>query len=153
MYTQGLGNTWFPHARLAFSSSLVSIPKFYTCQPFNSLRVLPLSHFLIHWDFPCISLCPPQICLCSAQRFSESPLPWLTFTPLFWALYHFIFVETEYIDMALDKIHDLESSLLEMLGTNPLFVHFAELALNYSKRYDLVCMLCTVLVPSWRTLI
>jgi hypothetical protein len=58
------------------------------------------------------------------------------------------FAETEYIDMATDKIQDLESSLLEMLGTNPLSVHFAELALSYGKRYDSVRMLCTVSVPS-----
>jgi hypothetical protein len=58
------------------------------------------------------------------------------------------FAETEYIDMAPDKIQDLESSLLELLGTTPLSIHFAELALSYSKRYDSVCMLCTVSVPS-----
>ena len=58
------------------------------------------------------------------------------------------FAETEYTDVATDKIQDLEFSLLEMLGTNPLSIHFAELALSYSKRYDSVRMLCTVPVPS-----
>jgi hypothetical protein len=60
------------------------------------------------------------------------------------------FAETKYIDVATDKIQDLESSLLEMLGTNPLSVHFAELSLSYGKRYDsvMLCMLCTVPVPS-----
>jgi hypothetical protein len=55
--------------------------------------------------------------------------------------------------MAPDKIQDLESSLLEMLGTNPLSVHFAELALSYSNRYDSVHMLCTVSVPVSRNCI
>jgi hypothetical protein len=59
-----------------------------------------------------------------------------------------LFAETEYIDLATNKIQDLESSLLEMLGTNPLSVHFAELTLSYGKRYDSVHMLCTVPVPS-----
>jgi hypothetical protein len=59
-----------------------------------------------------------------------------------------LFAETEYIDLATNKIQDLESSLLEMLGTNPLSVHFAELTLSYGKRYDSVHMLCTVTVPS-----
>jgi hypothetical protein len=58
------------------------------------------------------------------------------------------FAETEYIDVATDKIQDLESSLLEMLGINPLSVHIAELALIYGKRYDSVRRLCTVSVPS-----
>jgi hypothetical protein len=58
------------------------------------------------------------------------------------------FAKIEYIDVAPDKIQDLESSLLEMLGTNPLSVHFAELTLSYGKRYDSVHMLCTVPVPS-----
>ena len=58
------------------------------------------------------------------------------------------FAETKYIDVATDKIQDLESSLLEMLGTNPLSVHFAELALSYGKRYDSIRQLCTVSVPS-----
>ena len=40
------------------------------------------------------------------------------------------FAETKYIDVATNKIQDLESSLLEMLGTNPLSAHFAELALT-----------------------
>jgi hypothetical protein len=48
------------------------------------------------------------------------------------------FAETEYIDVVTDKIQDLESSLFEMLGTNPLSVHFAEFSLRYGKRYDSV---------------
>jgi hypothetical protein len=48
------------------------------------------------------------------------------------------FAETEYIEVATDKIQDLESSLSEILGINPLSVHIAELALNYGKRYDSV---------------
>jgi hypothetical protein len=48
------------------------------------------------------------------------------------------FAETEYIDVVTDKIQDLESSLFEMLGTNPLSVHFAEFALRYGKRYGSV---------------
>jgi hypothetical protein len=58
------------------------------------------------------------------------------------------FAETKYIDVVTDKIQDLESSLFEMLGTNPLSVHFAELSLSYGKRYGSVRMLCTVSVPS-----
>jgi hypothetical protein len=58
------------------------------------------------------------------------------------------FTITEYIDVATDKIQYLESSLLEILGINPLSVHFAELALSYGKRYDSVRMSCTVSVPS-----
>jgi hypothetical protein len=48
------------------------------------------------------------------------------------------FAETEYIDVVTDKIQDLESSLFEMLGTNPLSVHFAEFSLRYGKRYGSV---------------
>jgi hypothetical protein len=58
------------------------------------------------------------------------------------------FVETEYTEVATDKIQDLESSLLEILGFNPLSVHIAELTLSYGKRYYLVRQLCTVSVPS-----
>jgi hypothetical protein len=58
------------------------------------------------------------------------------------------FAETEYIEVATDKIQDLESSLFEILGINPLSVHIAELALSYGKRYDSVRQLCTVSVPS-----
>ena len=61
------------------------------------------------------------------------------------------FTLTKYIDVATDKIQDLESSLLEISAINPLYVHFAELALNYGKRYDSVHQLCTVSVPSSRT--
>jgi hypothetical protein len=56
--------------------------------------------------------------------------------------------ETEYIDAATDKVQDLESSFLELLGASPLSVHFVDLTLSYSKRYDSVRMLCTVSVPS-----
>ena len=48
------------------------------------------------------------------------------------------FAETEYFDVVTDKIQDLESSLFELLGTNPMSVHFAEFALRYGKRYDSV---------------
>jgi hypothetical protein len=58
------------------------------------------------------------------------------------------FAETKYIGVATEKIQDLEFSLLEMLGTNPLSVYFAELALSYGKRYDSIRMLCIVPVPS-----
>jgi hypothetical protein len=47
------------------------------------------------------------------------------------------FAETEYIDVITNKIQDLESSLFEMLGTNPLSLHFVEFALRYGKRYGL----------------
>jgi hypothetical protein len=46
------------------------------------------------------------------------------------------FAKTKYIGVATDKIQDLEPSLLEISGTNPLFVHFVELSLRYGKRYD-----------------
>jgi hypothetical protein len=55
------------------------------------------------------------------------------------AIYALIrFAETKNIEVATDKIQDLESSLFEMLGINPLSVHIVELALSYGKRYDLV---------------
>jgi hypothetical protein len=49
------------------------------------------------------------------------------------------FAEIKYIDVVTDKIQDLESSLFEMLVTNPLSVHFAEFSLRYGKRYGSVC--------------
>ena len=58
------------------------------------------------------------------------------------------FAETKYIEVATDKIQDLESSLSKILGINPMSVHIAELALNYGKRYNLVRLLCIVSLPS-----
>ena len=46
------------------------------------------------------------------------------------------FAEIEYIDMVIDKIQDLKSSLFKILGTNPKSVQFAEFALRYGKGYD-----------------
>ena len=43
------------------------------------------------------------------------------------------FEEMEYIDMVTEKIHDLESSLFKILGTNPKSVQFAEFSLKYSR--------------------
>jgi hypothetical protein len=51
--------------------------------------------------------------------------------------------ETEYSDMAPDKMQDLESSPLELLGAYSLSVHFVELVLSYSKRYDSFHLWCT----------
>jgi hypothetical protein len=45
----------------------------------------------------------------------------------------FRFTVTEGSDMATDTIQNLESSLSEILGINPLSVRVAELALNYGK--------------------
>jgi hypothetical protein len=157
MYTQGFGHAWVPRARLAFSSSLVSNP-----------QILHLSAFRLSTRPSSISLSHP-LGLSSHQSLSITDLPLLcsevsrislamahilaivlsTLLVLGIAVYAPVrFAETEYIDVAPDKIQDLESSLLEMLGTNPLSVHFAELALSYGKRYDSVRMLCTVPVPS-----
>jgi hypothetical protein len=54
------------------------------------------------------------------------------------------FAETEYFEVATDKIQDLESSFPEIL----LSVRVAELALNYGKGYDSIHQLCTVSVPA-----
>ena len=54
-----------------------------------------------------------------------------------------LLVETMYSDMAPDKVQNLESSPLELLGANPLSVHFAELVLSFSKRYDSFLLWCT----------
>ena len=51
--------------------------------------------------------------------------------------------ETEHSNMAPDKVQNLESSPLELLGANPLSVHFAELILSFSKRYDSFRLWCT----------
>jgi hypothetical protein len=48
------------------------------------------------------------------------------------------FTETEYIDMVIDKIQDLESGLFKILGTNPESVQFVEFDLRHGKRYDSV---------------
>ena len=45
----------------------------------------------------------------------------------------FRFTVTECSDMATDTIQNLESSLSEILGINPLSVRVVELALNYGK--------------------
>jgi hypothetical protein len=148
MYTQGFRHAWVPRARLAFISSLVSNPQFLHLSTFQlSTRSssVPLSH---------------PLGLSSHQSLSTTDLPLLCSEvfriSLSMAHLHTVvlstlpvrFVETEYIDMAPDKIQDPESSLLEILGTNPLYVHFAKLTLRYGKRYDSVHMLCTVPVPS-----
>jgi hypothetical protein len=123
-------------------------PKFYTCQPFDSLRVLPLSHFLNRWEFPCISPFPPQICLYSTQRFPEYPFPWLTFLPLFLAL-HLRWLLLGMLPFVLQKQSILAWPLARSRTWSPvslkfwepvlLSVHFVELTLSYGKRYDSVC--------------
>ena len=45
----------------------------------------------------------------------------------------FRFTVTKCSDMATDTIQNLESSLSEILGINPLSVHVVELAPNYGK--------------------
>jgi hypothetical protein len=58
------------------------------------------------------------------------------------------FAETEYIEVATDKIQDLESSLSEIFGNqSPACTHCGA-PLNYGKRYDSVRQLCIVSVPS-----
>jgi hypothetical protein len=150
MYTQGFGHAWIPRARLDFISSLVSNPQslhLSTLQLSTRSSSVPLSH---------------PLGLSSHQFSSTIGLPLLysevSRISLAMAHIHTIvlstlpvhFAETEYIGMVPDKIQDLEFSLLEMLGTNPLSVHFAELVLSYSKRYDSVRLLCTVSLPSSR---
>jgi hypothetical protein len=59
------------------------------------------------------------------------------------------FAETEYIDVATDKIQDLESSLFEILGINPLSVHILRSSPSAMVRGTIQsAMLCTVSVPS-----
>jgi hypothetical protein len=126
------GHAWVPRARLASSSSLVS-----------NLIILHLSAFQLSTRPSSVPLSHP-LGLASHQSLSIIALPLLCseVSRISLAMAHILtivlstllvlgitvyapvrFAETEYIDVATDKIQDLESSFPEMLGIIPLSVH------------------------------
>jgi hypothetical protein len=133
---------WLPQA----PSNLT--PKFYTCQLFESLRVLPLPplyHLLGLSSHQSLSTTDLPLLCTEVSRISPAMAHILAIVLSILLVLGIVvsvarsFAETEYIDMIPDKIQDLESGLFEMLGTNPLYVHFAEFSLRYGKRYSSVC--------------
>ena len=156
MHTK-FGHAWVPRARLASSSSLVSNLNILHLSAFQlSTRPssVPLSHPLGLASHQSLSVIALPLLYSEVSRISLSMAHILTIvlsTSL--ALVNVVyapirFAGTKYIEVATDKIQDLESSLFEILGINPLSVHITELTLSYGKRYDSVRQLCTVSVLS-----
>ena len=158
MHTE-FGHAWVPCARLGSSSSLVS-----------NLIILHLSSFRLsmHPSFASHSH-PLGFSTHPSLSTIELPLFCSEVSRIYLAMAHILtvvlstslalinavyapicFAETKYIEVATDKIQDLESSFSEILGFNLLSVHIAELALNYGKRYNSVRQWCIVSIPSWR---
>jgi hypothetical protein len=117
------------------ASSSNSYASFH-CLTFSSLGIFLASFFLLH-----------RSAFALFRGFPESPFAMahilivvLSILPVLVIVVSapVYFAETEYFDVVTDKIQDLESSLFELLGTNPMSVHFAEFALRYGKRYDSV---------------
>jgi hypothetical protein len=122
------GHAWVPRARLGSSSSLVS-----------NLIILHLSSFRLSTRPSSVSHSHP-LGLSTHPSLSTTDLPLFCseVSRIYLAMAHILtvvlstslalvnvvyapicFAETKYIEVATDKIQDLKSSLLEILGTSP----------------------------------